>query len=43
VRFVRDVGAGLMLRGLRTLSDMEYEFTMSLMTCTWTPRSRRCS
>ncbi|HVK19121.1 MAG TPA: pantetheine-phosphate adenylyltransferase [Fimbriiglobus sp.] len=31
VRFVRDVGAGLMLRGLRTLSDMEYEFTMSLM------------
>ncbi len=31
VRFVREVGAGLMLRGLRTLSDMEYEFTMSLM------------
>jgi pantetheine-phosphate adenylyltransferase len=31
VRFVRGVGAGLMLRGLRTLSDMEYEFTMSLM------------
>ena len=31
VRFVRELGAGLMLRGLRTLSDMEYEFTMSLM------------
>ena len=31
VRFVRDVGARIMIRGLRTLSDMEYEFTMSLM------------
>jgi pantetheine-phosphate adenylyltransferase len=31
VRFVRQVGARVMLRGLRTLSDMEYEFTMSLM------------
>lgn len=31
VRFVRSVGARIMLRGLRTLSDMEYEFTMSLM------------
>ena len=31
VRFVRECGAGIMLRGLRTLSDMEYEFTMSLM------------
>jgi len=30
VRFVREVGARIMLRGLRTLSDMEYEFTMSL-------------
>src|SRR5579884_3178816 len=30
VRFVRQVGARVMLRGLRTLSDMEYEFTMSL-------------
>ncbi|GIW82048.1 MAG: phosphopantetheine adenylyltransferase [Gemmatales bacterium] len=30
VQFVRDVGARIMLRGLRTLSDMEYEFTMSL-------------
>lgn len=30
VRFVREVGARVMLRGLRTLSDMEYEFTMSL-------------
>lgn len=31
VRFVRECGARIMLRGLRTLSDMEYEFTMSLM------------
>lgn len=30
VRFVRDVGARVMLRGLRTTSDMEYEFNMSL-------------
>jgi pantetheine-phosphate adenylyltransferase len=31
VEFVREVGAGVMLRGLRTTSDMENEFTMSLM------------
>jgi pantetheine-phosphate adenylyltransferase len=30
VHFVRSVGALVMLRGLRTLSDMEYEFSMSL-------------
>ena len=30
VCFVREVGAAVMLRGLRTLSDMEYEFHMSL-------------
>ena len=30
VKFVREVGAQVMLRGLRTLSDMEYEFNMSL-------------
>jgi pantetheine-phosphate adenylyltransferase len=30
VHFVRQVGARVMLRGLRTLSDMEYEFDMSL-------------
>ena len=30
VRFVRQVGARIMLRGLRTTSDMEYEFNMSL-------------
>lgn len=30
VRFVREMGARIMLRGLRTLSDMESEFTMSL-------------
>jgi pantetheine-phosphate adenylyltransferase len=31
VRFVRERRARIMIRGLRTLSDMEYEFTMSLM------------
>jgi pantetheine-phosphate adenylyltransferase len=31
VMFVREVGARVMLRGLRTTSDMENEFTMSLM------------
>jgi pantetheine-phosphate adenylyltransferase len=30
VQFVREAGARVMLRGLRTTSDMEYEFTMSL-------------
>jgi pantetheine-phosphate adenylyltransferase len=30
VQFVREVGAHVMFRGLRTLSDMEYEFSMSL-------------
>ena len=30
VRFVRAVGARIMVRGIRTTSDMEYEFTMSL-------------
>jgi pantetheine-phosphate adenylyltransferase len=31
VRFVRDEGARVMLRGIRTTSDMESEFTMSIM------------
>jgi pantetheine-phosphate adenylyltransferase len=31
VSFVRELGARVMLRGLRTTSDMENEFTMSLM------------
>ena len=31
VAFVRACGARVVLRGLPTLSDMEYEFTMSLM------------
>src|SRR5262245_20718131 len=30
VHFVREVGARIILRGLRTTSDMEDEFTMSL-------------
>jgi pantetheine-phosphate adenylyltransferase len=37
VRFVRDAGARIMVRGLRTLSDMEYEFTMSLMNLNLDP------
>ena len=30
VQFVREVGARVILRGLRTLSDMEYEFSMTM-------------
>lgn len=30
VDFVRDCGAGVMLRGIRTLTDIESEFTMAL-------------
>src|SRR5438093_8754327 len=30
VRYVRSAGSRIMLRGIRTTSDMEYEFTMSL-------------
>ena len=37
VRFVRECGARIMVRGLRTLSDMEYEFTMSLMNSSLDP------
>lgn len=37
VQFVRGLGAAVMLRGLRTTSDMEYEFTMSLMNLTLDP------
>ncbi len=34
VHFVRSLGARLMLRGIRTTSDMEYEFDMSLTNLT---------
>ena len=37
VHFVRAAGAAIMIRGLRTLSDMEYEFTMSLMNLNLDP------
>jgi pantetheine-phosphate adenylyltransferase len=30
VQFVKRIGARIILRGLRTLSDMEYEFSMTL-------------
>jgi pantetheine-phosphate adenylyltransferase len=38
VNFVRELGAHIMLRGLRTLSDMEYEFTMSLTNLSLYPQ-----
>ena len=38
VSFVREAGARVMIRGLRTLSDMEYEFTMSLMNLNLDPQ-----
>ena len=37
VRFVREIGAQVMLRGIRTTSDMEYEFTMSIMNAMMDP------
>lgn len=37
VAFVRELGARVMLRGLRTTSDMEGEFTMSLMNLNLDP------
>lgn len=37
VGFAREVGARVMLRGLRTTSDMENEFTMSLMNLNLDP------
>jgi pantetheine-phosphate adenylyltransferase len=37
VHFVRNQKARIMVRGLRTLSDMEYEFTMSLTNLSLDP------
>jgi len=37
VQFVREIGARIMLRGLRTTSDMEKEFTMSLTNLALAP------
>jgi pantetheine-phosphate adenylyltransferase len=37
VAFLRTIGARVMLRGLRTTSDMESEFTMSLMNLNLAP------
>jgi pantetheine-phosphate adenylyltransferase len=37
VAFVRELGARVMLRGLRTTSDMENEFNMSLMNLNLAP------
>ena len=37
VEFARQVGATILLRGIRTLSDMEYEFTMALTNETLAP------
>jgi pantetheine-phosphate adenylyltransferase len=37
VRFVQQIGSNVMIRGLRTVSDMEYEFSMSLTNQTMDP------
>ena len=37
VRFVQDCGAKVMLRGIRTLTDIETEFTMSLANSVLAP------
>jgi pantetheine-phosphate adenylyltransferase len=38
VRFVHSIGARVMLRGIRTTSDMEYEFDMSLTNLALDPK-----
>ncbi len=40
VHFVKRIGARVILRGLRTLSDMEYEFGMTLTNHRLDPRDR---
>jgi pantetheine-phosphate adenylyltransferase len=37
IAFAREIGAGVLLRGLRTTSDMENEFRMSLMNRAMAP------
>lgn len=37
VHFVREIGATVLLRGIRALSDLDYEFTMSLTNSTLDP------
>jgi pantetheine-phosphate adenylyltransferase len=37
VRFVKEQGGQVMIRGLRTVSDMDYEFSMSLTNQTLDP------
>ena len=37
VTFVKHIGARVMIRGIRTTSDMEYEFTMSIMNAMMDP------
>jgi pantetheine-phosphate adenylyltransferase len=37
VNFARDVGASLIIRGLRAVSDFEYEFQMALMNRNLSP------
>lgn len=38
VDFARDVGASLLIRGLRAVSDFEYEYQMALMNRHLSPR-----
>jgi pantetheine-phosphate adenylyltransferase len=38
VDFARDVGARLLIRGLRAVSDFEYEYQMALMNRHLSPR-----
>ena len=38
VRYVRSLGARIMLRGIRTVSDLESEFTMALANHTLAPQ-----
>ena len=43
VEYARHRGAGVIVRGLRAISDFEYEMQMALMNRHLNPPSRRCS
>ncbi len=43
MHFAESVGASVIIRGLRAVSDFEYEFQMAGMNSRLNPRSRPCS
>jgi pantetheine-phosphate adenylyltransferase len=43
VHFMDQIGARIVVRGLRAVSDFEYEFQMAMMNRRLAPGSRPCS